>query len=389
METGQENGMEGIIMINFNVPPYAEKAMGYIQECVKNQKICGDGPYTKKCNEWIEERTGTAKCLLTTSCTHATELAALLVPDLGPGDEVIMPAYTFVSTADAFVLRGATPVFVDIRPDTMNMDERLIEEAVTERTRAIVPVHYAGVACEMDTIMDIAARHHLAVIEDAAQGIMATYRGKALGTIGDFGCFSFHETKNYSMGEGGALLIRDQGNVEAAEIIREKGTNRSKFYRGQIDKYTWINYGSSYLPSDMNAAYLYAQLEIAEEINDARLAIWERYYDNLRPLAQAGRIELPVVPEGCVHNGHMFYIKAKDIGERTALIDYLKQNEIHAVFHYVPLHTAPAGLKFGRFHGEDRYTTRESERLLRLPMYYGLELEQVDYICGKLREFYR
>lgn len=389
MEAGQENGMEGIIMINFNVPPYAEKAMGYIQECVKNQKICGDGPYTKKCSEWIEERTGTAKCLLTTSCTHATELAALLVPDLGPGDEVIMPAYTFVSTADAFVLRGATPVFVDIRPDTMNMDERLIEEAVTERTRAIVPVHYAGVACEMDTIMDIAARHHLAVIEDAAQGIMATYRGKALGTIGDFGCFSFHETKNYSMGEGGALLIRDQGNVEAAEIIREKGTNRSKFYRGQIDKYTWINYGSSYLPSDMNAAYLYAQLEIAEEINDARLAIWERYYDNLRPLAQAGRIELPVVPEGCVHNGHMFYIKAKDIGERTALIDYLKQNEIHAVFHYVPLHTAPAGLKFGRFHGEDRYTTRESERLLRLPMYYGLELGQVEYICETLGKFYR
>ena len=389
MEAGQENGMEGIIMINFNVPPYAEKAMGYIQECVKNQKICGDGPYTKKCSEWIEERTGTAKCLLTTSCTHATELAALLVPDLGPGDEVIMPAYTFVSTADAFVLRGATPVFVDIRPDTMNMDERLIEEAVTERTRAIVPVHYAGVACEMDTIMDIAARHHLAVIEDAAQGIMATYKGKSLGTIGDFGCFSFHETKNYSMGEGGALLIRDGRNVEEAEIIREKGTNRSKYYRGQIDKYTWINYGSSYLPSDMNAAYLYAQLEIAEEMNDARLAIWERYCDNLQPLAQAGRIELPVVPEGCVHNGHMFYIKTKDIEERTALIDYLKKNEIHAVFHYVPLHTAPAGLKFGRFHGEDRYTTRESERLLRLPMYYGLELEQVDYICGKLREFYR
>lgn len=376
-------------MINFNVPPFAGKAMGYIQECVKNQKICGDGPYTKKCNEWIERKTGTAKCLLTTSCTHATELAALLVPDIGPGDEVIMPAYTFVSTADAFVLRGATPVFVDIRPDTMNMDEKLIEEAVTERTKAIVPVHYAGVACEMDTIMDIAARHHLAVIEDAAQGIMATYKGRALGTIGDFGCFSFHETKNYSMGEGGALLIRDERNVEEAEIIREKGTNRSKYYRGQIDKYTWINYGSSYLPSDMNAAYLYAQLEIAEEINDARLEIWERYYDNLRILAQTGRIELPVVPEGCVHNGHMFYIKTKDIEERTALIDYLKKNEIHAVFHYVPLHTAPAGLKFGRFHGEDRYTTKESERLLRLPMYYGLELEQVDYICGKLREFYR
>ena len=389
MEAGQENGMEGIIMINFNVPPYAEKAMGYIQECVKNQKICGDGPYTKKCSEWIERKTGTAKCLLTTSCTHATELAALLLPDIGPGDEVIMPAYTFVSTADAFVLRGAVPVFVDIRPDTMNMDEKLIEEAVTERTKAIVPVHYAGVACEMDTIMDIAARPRLAVVEDAAQGIMATYKGKALGTIGDFGCFSFHETKNYSMGEGGALLIRDGRNVEEAEIIREKGTNRSKYYRGQIDKYTWINYGSSYPPSDMNAAYLYAQLEIAEEINDARLAIWERYCDNLQPLAQAGRIELPVVPEGCVHNGHMFYIKTKDIEERTALIDYLKKNEIHAVFHYVPLHTAPAGLKFGRFHGEDRYTTKESERLLRLPMYYGLELEQVDYICGKLREFYR
>lgn len=376
-------------MINFNVPPCAEKAMDYIRECVKNQKICGDGPYTKKCNEWIEKKTGTAKCLLTTSCTHATELAALLLPDIGPGDEVIMPAYTFVSTADAFVLRGAVPVFVDIRPDTMNMDEKLIEDAVTERTKAIVPVHYAGVACEMDTIMDIAARHHLAVVEDAAQGIMATYKGKALGTIGDFGCFSFHETKNYSMGEGGALLIRDEGNVEEAEIIREKGTNRSKYYRGQIDKYTWINYGSSYLPSDMNAAYLYAQLEIAEEINGARLAIWRRYYDNLEPLAQAGRIELPVVPEGCAHNGHMFYIKAKDIEERTALIEYLKQNEIHAVFHYIPLHTAPAGLKFGRFHGEDRYTTRESERLLRLPMYYGLELEQVDYICDTLRKFYK
>ncbi|MCI9229536.1 MAG: dTDP-4-amino-4,6-dideoxygalactose transaminase [Lachnospiraceae bacterium] len=376
-------------MINFNVPPYAEKAMDYIRECVENQKICGDGAYTKKCNEWIEEKTGTAKCLLTTSCTHATELAALLLPEIGHGDEVIMPAYTFVSTADAFVLRGAVPVFVDIRPDTMNIDDRLIEEAVTERTKAIVPVHYAGVACEMDTIMDIADRHHLAVIEDAAQGIMSTYKGKALGTIGDFGCFSFHETKNYSMGEGGALLIRDERDVEAAEIIREKGTNRSKYYRGQIDKYTWIDYGSSYLPSDMNAAYLYAQLEIAEEINDARLNIWNRYYENLAPLAEAGKIELPVVPEGCVHNGHMFYLKARDIKERTALIAYLKDNGIHAVFHYVPLHTAPAGLKFGRFHGEDRYTTRESERLLRLPMYYGLELGQVDYICETLGKFYR
>ena len=375
-------------MINFNVPPYAEKAMDYIQECVRNQKICGDGFYTKKCNEWIERKTGTAKCLLTTSCTHATELAALLLPDIQPGDEVIMPAFTFVSTADAFVLRGAVPVFTDIRPDTMNLDEKLIEAAVTPRTRAIVPVHYAGVACEMDTIMDIAERHHLAVIEDAAQGIMSTYKGRALGTIGDFGCFSFHETKNYSMGEGGALLIRDEKHVEDAEIIREKGTNRSKYYRGQIDKYTWINYGSSYLPSDMNAAYLYAQLEIAEEINSARLALWSRYYENLQGLAAAGKIELPTVPEGCVHNAHMFYIKAAEIEERTALKAYLAEKGILAVFHYIPLHTAPAGKKFGRFHGEDRYTTKESERLLRLPMYYGLKEEEVEYICDAVKAFY-
>lgn len=374
-------------MINFNVPPYVEKSLDYIQECVKNQKICGDGIYTKKCSQWIEERTKTAKCLLTTSCTHATELAALL-SDIRPGDEIIMPAYTFVSTADAFVLRGAVPVFVDIRPDTMNIDEKLIEAAVTDKTRAIVPVHYAGVACEMDTIMDIAGRHNLIVIEDAAQGMMSSYKGKALGTIGNFGCFSFHETKNYSMGEGGALLIRDEKDVEEAEIIREKGTNRSKFYRGQIDKYTWVNYGSSYLPSDMNAAYLYAQLEIADEINEARLALWNRYKERLTPLAEAGKIELPAVPEGCVHNAHMFYMKAKDIEERTALINHLKQNEILSVFHYIPLHTAPAGQKFGRFHGEDRYTTRESERLARLPMYYGLKPEQVDDICEAVKRFY-
>ena len=374
--------------INFNVPPYVEKAMDYIQECVQNQKICGDGAYTKKCNAWIEERTGTAKCLLTTSCTHATELAALL-SDIQPGDEVIMPAYTFVSTADAFVLRGATPVFIDIRPDTMNLDEKLIEAAVTEKTKAIVPVHYAGVACEMDTIMEIAKRHNLTVIEDAAQGIMSSYKGRALGTIGHFGCFSFHETKNYSMGEGGALLIRDEKNVEDAEIIREKGTNRSKFYRGQIDKYTWVNYGSSYLPSDMNAAYLYAQLEIADKINEARLALWNRYYRNLKPLEEAGKLMLPVVPEGCVHNAHMFYVKTKDIQERTDFIAWLKENGIMSVFHYIPLHTAPAGLKFGRFHGEDKYTTRESERLARLPMYYGLEEDTVDYICEKIEEFYK
>lgn len=375
-------------MINFNVPPFTGKEMDYIKECVENQKICGDGAYTKKCNEWLEKKTGSTKCLLTTSCTHATELAALLA-EIQPGDEVIMPAYTFVSTADAFVLRGAVPVFVDIRPDTMNIDENLIEAAITDKTKAIVPVHYAGVSCEMDKIMEIAKKYNLVVIEDAAQGIMSTYKGKALGTIGDFGCFSFHETKNYSMGEGGALLIRDEKYIEDAEIIREKGTNRSKFYRGQIDKYTWVNFGSSYLPSDMNAAYLYAQLEMAEEINDARLACWNRYYEKLKPLADAGKIELPVVPEGCVHNAHMFYIKAKDIEERSELIAYLKSKNVMSVFHYIPLHTAPAGQKYARFHGEDKYTTRESERLTRLPMYYGLTLEQVDYICEQVSSFYQ
>ncbi|MBD5528341.1 MAG: dTDP-4-amino-4,6-dideoxygalactose transaminase [Lachnospiraceae bacterium] len=374
-------------MITFNVPPYTGREMEYIRECVENQKICGDGIYTKKCSQWIEDRTHAAKCLMTTSCTHATEMAALL-SGIKEGDEAIMPSYTFVSTADAFVLRGATPVFVDIRPDTMNIDENLIEAAITDKTRAIVPVHYAGVACEMDKIMELADKYHLAVIEDAAQGIMSSYKGKALGTFGEYGCFSFHETKNFSMGEGGALLIRDAENIEDAEIIREKGTNRSKYYRGQIDKYTWINFGSSYLPSDMNAAYLYAQLELAEEITAARMACWERYYENLSPLAEAGRIELPVVPEGCVHNAHMFYIKTADIEERTALIDYLKEHGVHSVFHYIPLHTSPAGLKFGRFNGEDRYTTRESERLLRLPMFYRLTLEQVDDICGHVRHFY-
>lgn len=374
-------------MIPFNIPPYTGKEIEYIEEAVRNQKICGDGPFTKKCNEWIENRTGAKKCLLTTSCTHATELAALLA-DIREGDEVIMPSYTFVSTADAFVLRGAKVVFVDIRPDTMNIDERLIEDAITERTRAIVPVHYAGVACEMDTIMDIAKRHNLMVIEDAAQGIMASYKGKALGTIGDFGCFSFHETKNYSMGEGGALLLRDEKYIEDAEIIREKGTNRSKFFRGQIDKYTWVNQGSSYLPSDMNAAYLWAQLNLADEINEKRLALWNRYDELLRPLEEKGLIQCPHIPEGCVHNAHMYYIKAKDLKERTELISFLKEKEILAVFHYIPLHNAPAGKKFGRFHGEDRYTTKESERLLRLPMFYTLTMDQVDYIAKQVKEFY-
>lgn len=375
-------------MINFNVPPFTGKEPEYIMEAVKAQKICGDGQFTKKCNAWLEEKTGTKKALLTTSCTHATELAALLA-EVKAGDEVIMPSYTFVSTADAFVLRGAIPVFVDIRPDTMNIDEKKIEAAITDKTVGIVPVHYAGVACEMDTIMDIAKRHHLWVIEDAAQGIMSTYKGKALGTFGEFGCFSFHETKNYSMGEGGAILIRDEKYIEDAEILREKGTNRSKFFRGQIDKYTWVNQGSSYLPSDMNAAYLWAQLEMAEEINNARIAVWEQYKRELTPLAEAGKIELPTVPEHCVHNAHMFYVKAAEIEERTELEKFLKANGIWAVFHYVPLHSAPAGIKFGRFHGEDEYTTKESERLLRLPLYYGLKEEEVSYICEKVREFYK
>ena len=374
-------------MIRFNVPPYTGKEMEYIRQAVENQKICGDGEFTRKCSEWIESKTGTAKCLLTTSCTHATELAALL-SKVGPGDEVIMPSYPFVSTADAFVLRGAVPVFVDIRPDTMNIDETLIEDAITERTKAIVPVHYAGVGCEMDEICRIAAKHSLLVIEDAAQGIMATYKGKALGAIGDFGCYSFHETKNFSCGEGGALLIAHEKDIEDAEIFREKGTDRSKFYRGQVDKYRWQNYGSSYLPSELNAAYLYAQLELADEITAARLAIWNQYYERLAPLGKAGKITLPYVPEHCVHNGHMFYIKTADLAERTELIDYLKEKGIMAVFHYVPLHSAPAGLKFGRFSGEDRYTTRESERLLRLPLYYGLKAEEVDYIADQVLQFY-
>lgn len=374
-------------MIYFNVPPFTGKEYDYIKQAVNNQKICGDGPFTKRCNEWIEKKTGCKKALLTTSCTHATELSALLA-DIRPGDEVIMPSYTFVSTADAFVLRGAVPVFVDIRPDTMNIDENKIEDAVTDKTKAIVPVHYAGVGCEMDVIMDIAKRHEIMVIEDAAQGIMSTYKNKPLGAIGDFGCYSFHETKNFSMGEGGAILIKDEKYVEPAEIFREKGTDRSKYFRGQVDKYRWQDYGSSYLPSDMNAAYLWAQLELADEITDTRMARWEQYKNRLTHLAESGRIELPYVPEYCTHNAHMFYIKTKDMEERTALIDFLKSKDILAVFHYVPLHTAPAGLKYGRFNGTDEYTTKESDRLVRLPMFYKLTKENVDYICDMVEEFY-
>lgn len=374
-------------MIKFNVPPYTGREIDYIRKAVDNQKICGDGEFTKKCSAWLEEKTGTAKCLLTTSCTHATEMAALLL-DIKPGDEVIMPSYTFVSTADAFVLRGATPVFVDIRPDTMNIDENLIEDAITEKTRAIVPVHYAGVGCEMDTIMDIARRHNLKVVEDAAQGIMATYKGKPLGTFGDFGCFSFHETKNFSMGEGGALLIHDPENIERAEIFREKGTDRSKYFRGQVDKYRWQDFGSSYLPSELNAAYLYAQLEQADEIQNARMARWDQYHEALKPLADAGRISLPFIPEYCKHNAHMFYIKTKDMAERTDLINFMKSKDILTVFHYIPLHTAPAGIKYGRFNGEDRYTTKESERLVRLPMYYSLKPEEAAYVADQVKAFY-
>lgn len=377
------------IRIPFNIPPYVGHEMEYLQKaCEVNHKICGDGPFTKQCKAWVEEKTGTAGCLMTTSGTSALEMAAHL-SHIQPGEEVIMPSYTFCSTADAFVLKGAVPVFVDIRPDTMNLDETLLEDAITDKTRAIAAVHYAGVSCEMDTILEIAKRHHLTVVEDAAQGVMSSYKGRALGTLGDFGCYSFHETKNYSMGEGGAILIRDPEKISEAEILREKGTNRSQFFRGQIDKYTWVDYGSSFLPSELNAAYLMAQLDQADAINHARLARWEQYYRLLSPLAAEGRIELPVIPKDCVHNAHMFYIKTRDLEERQALIQALREQGILAVFHYIPLHSSPAGRKFGRFHGEDRYTTRESERLLRLPMYYSLTEENVNDVVSVIEEFYR
>ena len=375
------------VRISFNRPPFVGKETEYIKEAVeKNGMICGDGPFTKKCSQWMKERFQTKNVLLTTSCTHALEMAAFLA-DIQPGDEVIMPSYTFVSTADAFVLRGATCVFVDIRPDTMNIDETKIEEAITEKTKAIVPVHYAGVSCAMDEIMAIAKKYNLKVVEDAAQGVNAFYKGKALGTIGDFGCYSFHETKNYSMGEGGAILFQDDRYLEPAEILREKGTNRSQYFRGQIDKYTWVGYGSSYLPSDMNAAYLWAQLEEADKINDKRLSIWNFYHEELKELEDKGVLERPYIPEYATHNAHMYYIKVKDLRVRTKLLAYLKERGILSVFHYVPLHSATAGKKFGRFHGEDVYTTKESERLCRLPMYYSLSLEEAAEVVKTLKEF--
>ncbi len=375
------------VRFSFNRPPFVGKETEYIKEAVeKNGMICGDGPFTKKCSQWMKERFQTKNVLLTTSCTHALEMAAFLA-DIQPGDEVIMPSYTFVSTADAFVLRGATCVFVDIRPDTMNIDETKIEEAITEKTKAIVPVHYAGVSCAMDEIMAIAKKYNLKVVEDAAQGVNAFYKGKALGTIGDFGCYSFHETKNYSMGEGGAILFQDDRYLEPAEILREKGTNRSQYFRGQIDKYTWVGYGSSYLPSDMNAAYLWAQLEEADKINDKRLSIWNFYHEELKELEDKGVLERPYIPEYATHNAHMYYIKVKDLRVRTKLLAYLKERGILSVFHYVPLHSATAGKKFGRFHGEDVYTTKESERLCRLPMYYSLSLEEAAEVVKALKEF--
>lgn len=374
-------------MIKFNVPTFVGNEIKYVKEVMNSDKICGDGQFTKRCNKWFENRFKAQKVLLTTSGTTALDMALLLC-DLQPGDEVILPSYTFSSTATAAVLVGAKLVFVDIRPDTMNIDESKIEEAITDKTKVIIAMHYAGVACEMDTIMSIAKNHNLMVVEDAAQAVMSKYKGKALGTIGHFGCYSFHETKNYTMGEGGALVINDPRYNERAEILREKGTNRAKFFRGQVDKYTWVDFGDSYLPSELNAAYLWAQLEKADEINNNRLDAWNVYYTGLKDLQISKMIELPVVPDQCNHNAHMFYIKCKDLDERTRLISYLKENDICAVFHYIPLHSAPAGLKYGVFNGIDNHTTKESERLVRLPLYYGISKTDIENIIECIRSFY-
>ena len=376
-------------MISFNLPPYVGNEDKYVLESIKSDKISGDGEFTKKCHAWFENKLQCKKALLTTSCTHALEMTAILL-EIQEGDEIIMPSYTFVSTANAFVLRGAKIVFVDIRPDTMNIDESKIEDAITEKTKAIVPVHYAGVACEMDTIMDIADKYNLFVVEDAAQGMMSTYKGKPLGTIGHLGTYSFHETKNYtSAGEGGLLIINDERLIERAEIIREKGTNRSQFFRGMVDKYSWVDIGSSYLMNDVSASYLWGQLEKADEINKNRLVSWQLYHDSLKKLEENGYITLPTIPDDCIHNAHMFYIKVKDLDIRSKLLNYLKQNNILAVFHYVPLHTSEAGLKFGKFSQTDNFTTKESERLLRLPIYYGLENTNIEKIYGAIDDFFK
>jgi dTDP-4-amino-4,6-dideoxygalactose transaminase len=375
-------------MIPFNKPPLTGNEEKYVLESMKSAKISGDGEFTKRCHKWFEEKLGCPKALLTTSCTHALEMAAILI-DIKEGDEVIMPSFTFVSTANAFVLRGAKIVFVDIRKDTMNIDESKIEEAITKKTKAIVPVHYAGVACEMDIIMELSYKYNLFVIEDAAQGMMSSYKGKQLGTIGHFGTYSFHETKNYTAaGEGGLLIVNDEKFKDRAEIIREKGTNRSLFFRGMVDKYSWVDIGSSYLPNDLSAAYLWGGLERADEINQDRLNSWHSYYEKLKPLEIGGHIELPIVPKESIQNAHMFYIKVKDLDVRTELLAEFKKENIWAVFHYVPLHSAPAGLKYGRFCGVDELTTKESERLIRVPMYYGLSSEEIDSVCGVINKFY-
>ena len=374
-------------MINFNIPPCVGREIDYVKQAIDSHKICGDGAFTKKCNEWLESRFNAEKVMLTTSGSTALDMAFELC-ELKQGDEVILPSYTFSSTANAPVLCGARLVFVDIRPDTMNIDEKKIEAAITDRTKVICCVHYAGVACEMDTIMDIAARYGLKVIEDAAQAVTSKYKGRYLGTIGDFGCYSFHETKNFSMGEGGALVINNREYNEKAEILREKGTNRAKFFRGQVDKYTWVDFGDSYLPSELNAAYLWAQLESADKIEKDRMETWNYYNEQLQDLAASGKVELPFLPEYCEHNAHMYYLKCRDLQERTALIDYCKQQGVMLVFHYIPLHSAPAGYKFGRFAGEDIYTTRESERLVRLPLYYGLTKTDRKKVADTIKGFF-
>jgi len=375
-------------MIPFNKPAYTGNEKQYVLQAMQSDKISGNGIFGKKCQTWFEEKLGCPKTLLTPSCTAALEMAAILI-DIQPGDEVIMPSYTFASTANAFVMRGAKIVFIDIRPDTMNIDETKIEAAITSKTKAIIPVHYAGVGCEMDFIMEIANLHSLYVVEDAAQGIMGKYKDKPLGTIGHLGAYSFHETKNFtSGGEGGLLIINDKKFENRAEIIREKGTNRSQFFRGMVDKYSWMDLGSSYLLNEISAAYLWGNLEKAHEINKSRLNNWKKYYDGLKQLENKELIGLPNIPDECTHNAHMFYLKVKDLENRSKLIQHLKQNDILSVFHYVPLHSTPAGDKFGRFHDKDKFTTVESERLLRLPIYFGLASDEVFKVINTVLNYY-
>ncbi len=374
-------------MIPFNVPPYVKESSDYVAQAIANHKICGDGEFTKRCHEQLTQITGAAGALLTTSGTSALEMAAILL-NIQPGDEVIMPSYTFCSTANAFALRGATIVFVDVCPQTMNIDPACVRAAITKKTKAIVPVHYAGVCCDMDALAAISQEYGIALVEDAAQAVTSTYKGRQAGSMSSVGCFSFHETKNFSMGEGGAVILPDREMFERAEIIREKGTDRSRFFRGQVDKYTWVDIGSSFLPSELNAAYLLAQLEQHERITAARMACWNQYNDSFQALAADGQLDVMQVPAECGHNAHMYYIKLKDLAQRTAMIAHLKLQGVNAVFHYVPLHSAKAGLQFGRFHGEDRYTTADSERLLRLPLYYGLTSEDTQKVIDAVYGFF-